>query len=176
MPADVGILATPLGAPLKRLAPLPATGEPPLHLTAPRPITHQGATVTTFSHQMFKYGGWVFDINGASRLLEEHPRTVVQTPVDDWATAYHLHLLRPGYDGPSWCPIFGPDQSHFSVERAMRTDLNRPVIIATLEFDSGPARLLIDGVHRMFRAMVEGRPTLPAHVLSIAETTAIRRH
>ncbi|WP_167368112.1 hypothetical protein [Streptomyces agglomeratus] len=43
----------------------------------------------------------------------------------------------------------------------MRTDLDQPLIIATLEFDSGPTRLLIDGVHRMYRATAEGRQTLP---------------
>lgn len=132
--------------------------------------------MTTPSRQMFKYGGWLFDTDRAMRLLEERPRAVEQTSVADWSAAYHLSLLRPDYDGPSWCPVFGPDQSHFSVEHAMRTDLDEPVIIATLEFDSGPARLLIDGVHRMYRATVEGRPTLPAHVLSIAETSTIRVH
>ncbi|MDX3204714.1 hypothetical protein ABZZ79_22075 [Streptomyces sp. NPDC006458] len=132
--------------------------------------------MTTPPRQMFKYGGWLFDTDRAMRLLEEHPRAVEQTSVADWSAAYHLSLLRPDYDGPSWCPVFGPDQSHFSVEHAMRTDLDEPVIIATLEFDSGPARLLIDGVHRMYRATVEGRPTLPAHVLSIAETATIRVH
>ncbi|MFE0774347.1 hypothetical protein [Streptomyces sp. NPDC058861] len=58
----------------------------------------------------------------------------------------------------------------------MGTDLDQPVIIALLEFDSGPAHLLIDGVHRMYRAMTEGLPTLPAYVLTIAETATIREH
>ncbi|OLO26001.1 hypothetical protein PZ61_0237110 [Streptomyces sp. MNU77] len=132
--------------------------------------------MTTPSLQLFKYGRWLFDIDGAMRLLEKRPRTAEQAPVDDWSAAYHLSLLRPDYDGPSWCPVFGPDQSHFSAEHAMGTDLSQPVIIATLEFDSGPARLLIDGVHRMYRAMVEGCPTLPAHVLTVAETATIRVH
>ncbi|MFJ5850447.1 hypothetical protein [Streptomyces sp. NPDC092903] len=73
-------------------------------------------------------------------------------------------------------PDFGPDQSHFNAEHAMRTDLDQPLIIATLEFDSGPARLLVDGVHRMYRATAEGRQNLPAHVLTIAETATIRAH
>lgn len=130
--------------------------------------------MTTPARQMFKYGCWLFDIDRAARLLKEHPRAVEQTPVADWSAAYHLSLLRPDYDGPSWCPIFGPDQSHFNAEHAMRTDLDQPVIIATLEFDSGPARLLIDGVHRMYRAAAEGRQTLPSHVLTVAETATIR--
>ncbi|MBT1189812.1 hypothetical protein HET69_39000 [Streptomyces sp. CJ_13] len=110
------------------------------------------------------------------RLLKENPRAVEQTPVADWSAAYHLSLLRPDYDGPSWCPIFGPDQSHFNAEHAMRTDLGQPVIIATMEFDSGPALLLVDGVHRMYRAMTEGIPALPAQVPTVAETAKIREH
>ncbi|MFD0437220.1 hypothetical protein [Streptomyces chartreusis] len=132
--------------------------------------------MTSPSFQTFRYGAWVFDIDLAMRLLEEHPRAVELTPVADWSAAYHLSLLKPDYDGQPWCPIFGPDQSHFNLEHAMRTDLDQPVIIATLEFDSGPARLLVDGVHRMYRAMTEGRPTLPPHVLTIAETATIRAH
>ncbi|MER5549903.1 hypothetical protein ABT072_47830 [Streptomyces sp. NPDC002589] len=132
--------------------------------------------MTAASRQMFRYGGWVFDVDRARRLLEEHPRAVEPTPVADWSDAYHLSLLRPDYDGPPWCPVFGPDQSHFNVDHAMRTDLSKPVTIATMDFDGAPALLLIDGVHRMYRAMTEGRPTLPAHVLTIAETATIREH
>ncbi|CAL9328600.1 hypothetical protein SUDANB105_00024 [Streptomyces sp. enrichment culture] len=76
-------------------------------------------------------------------------------------------------DGAPWCPIFGPDQSAFNADHALQTDLDKPVIIVTLEFDR-PAILLIDGVHRMYRAMIEGRETLPAHTLTAAETATIR--
>ncbi|MFE0774348.1 hypothetical protein [Streptomyces sp. NPDC058861] len=51
--------------------------------------------MTTSSRQMFKYGDWLFDIDRAVHLLEEHPRAVEQTPVADWAAAYRLSLLRP---------------------------------------------------------------------------------
>ncbi|WP_317447646.1 hypothetical protein [Streptomyces collinus] len=124
--------------------------------------------------QTFHYGTWVFNIDRAQRLLDERPRAVVQTPVADWVTAYHLNLLTPDYDGEPWCPVFGPDQNHFNAEHAMQTDLDRPVIIATMQFDSNPALLLIDGVHRMYRAMSEGLSTLPAHVLTADETAKVR--
>ncbi|MFF8597020.1 hypothetical protein ACF061_37550 [Streptomyces sp. NPDC015220] len=42
------------------------------------------------------------------------------------------------------------------------------------EFAGRPAALLIDGVHRMYQAMVEGRATLPAHTLTVTETASIR--
>ncbi|MFI6688433.1 hypothetical protein [Streptomyces sp. NPDC050485] len=105
-----------------------------------------------------------------------HPRAVEQTPVVNWAAAYHLSLLGPDYDGQPWCPVFGPDQFHFSVEHAMRTDLDQPVIVATMEIDGAPALLLVDGVHRVYRVVTEGIPMFPAQVLTIAETAAIREH
>lgn len=124
--------------------------------------------------QLFLYGKWLFNIDQAQALLKEHPRDVKPTSVADWAAHYQLDRLTPGYDGAPWCPVFGPDQSAFNAEHALQTDLNTPVIIATMEFDSGPAILLIDGVHRMYRAMTEGRATLPAYTLTTAETTRIR--
>jgi hypothetical protein len=124
--------------------------------------------------QLFLYGKWLFNIDQAQALLREHPRDAKPTTVADWVTHYHLHRLTPGYDGAPWCPVFGPDQSAFNAEHALQTDLDEPVIIATLEFDHGPAILLIDGIHRMYRAMTEGRATLPAYTLTTAETTRIR--
>ncbi|MGW6202123.1 hypothetical protein ACWF9B_00485 [Streptomyces sp. NPDC055089] len=124
--------------------------------------------------QLFLYGKWLFNIDEAQALLKEHPRDAEPTPVADWAANYHLDRLTPGYDGAPWCPVFGPDQSAFNAEHALHTDLSNPVIIATMEFDGHPAILLIDGVHRMYRAMTEGRATLPAYTLTTAETTRIR--
>lgn len=124
--------------------------------------------------QLFLYGKWLFNIDQAQTLLKEHPRDARPTPVADWSAHYYLDRLTPGYDGARWCPVFGPDQSAFNAEHALQTDLNKPVIIATLEFDGRPAILLIDGVHRMYRAMTEGRATLPAYTLTTAETARIR--
>lgn len=124
--------------------------------------------------QLFLYGKWLFNIDKAQTLLTEHPREAEPTPVADWSAHYHLHRLTPDYDGAHWCPVFGPDQSAFNAEHALQTDLDKPVIIATLEFDGRPAVLLIDGVHRMYRAMTEGRATLPAYTLTAAETATIR--
>ncbi|MFI6282882.1 hypothetical protein [Streptomyces sp. NPDC050988] len=124
--------------------------------------------------QLFLYGKWLFNIDKAQTLLNNHPRDAEPTPVADWVAAYHLDRLTPDYDGAPWCPVFGPDQSAFNAEHALQSDLDKPVIIATMEFDGRPAILLIDGVHRMYRAMTEGRATLPAHTLTAAETATIR--
>ncbi|MFD8670746.1 hypothetical protein ACFV1U_35905 [Streptomyces microflavus] len=124
--------------------------------------------------QLFLYGKWLFNIDQAQALLKEHPRDAQPTPVADWAAAYHLDRLTPGYDSAPWCPVFGPDQSAFSAEHALQADLDEPVIIATLVLDDSPAILLIDGVHRVYRAMTEGLAILPAYTLTTAETTRIR--
>ncbi|MFE5406818.1 hypothetical protein ACFQ9Z_37115 [Streptomyces sp. NPDC056580] len=124
--------------------------------------------------QLFCYGAWLFNIDKAQTLLKKHPRDAEPTSVADWSAHYHLHQLTPDYDGAPWCPVFGPDHSAFNAEHALQTDLDKPVIIATMEFDGRPSILLIDGVHRMYRAMIEGRATLPAHILTAAETAAIR--
>lgn len=130
--------------------------------------------MTILPVQTFGYGSWVFDIGRARTILEEQPRGTVPTSVDVWAAAYHLSLLRPDYQGEPWCPVFGPDLSHFNVEQAMQADLDTPVILATMLFNGTPAVLLVDGVQRMYRAMNENRSTLPAQILSADETTLIR--
>jgi hypothetical protein len=56
----------------------------------------------------------------------------------------------------------------------MTTDLARPVILATLRTRPGPAALLIDGIHRLYKASATGTAELPACLLTQAETLAIR--
>jgi hypothetical protein len=60
-------------------------------------------------------------------------------------------------------------------EYAMETDLTKPVLVATLEAGGEPTALFIDGVHRLYRAWREGVASLPAYVLTVAETQQIKR-
>ena len=82
--------------------------------------------------------------------------------------------LRPG--GPHTISLIGPGPD-FDPEYAMGTDLDEPVIIATITSPAGePAGpLLIDGCHRLYKAARLGREHLPSFVLTAAETLAIRR-
>lgn len=133
--------------------------------------------MTTSSRpQTFRYGNWVFNTDRALAIVQQPHHDTAPTHVADWAGAYRLNQFGPDYQGTSWCPVFGPDLSHFTVEHAMQTDLDIPVIIATMEFNGTKAVMLIDGVHRMYRAMVENRPTLPSYLLSVEETTQVRDH
>ena len=120
--------------------------------------------------QWFRFGGWLFDIDRAKTLLAERPREPQPLPVLPWVRQFGLDLL----DEPERVPILGigPD---FDREYAMTTDLTQPLIVATLHLPgSGNSSLLIDGTHRLYRAYHEDIAELPAYVLSVAESLAIR--
>lgn len=64
-------------------------------------------------------------------------------------------------------PLFDP-------VHALTADLKRPLILITLRTDDGDEfELIADGSHRLYRGFLEGHETLPAHVLTAAETQAI---
>lgn len=120
--------------------------------------------------QWFRFGLWLFDVDRAQALLDERPREPEPLPVMPWVRQFGLDLL----DEPDRVPIvgIGPD---FDREYAMTTDLTQPLIMATLHLPgSGNSSLLIDGTHRLYRAHHEDIAELPAYVLSVAESLAIR--
>jgi hypothetical protein len=120
--------------------------------------------------QWFRFGGWLFDIDQAQALLSEQPREPQQLPVMPWVRQYGLDLL----DEPGHVPLLGigPD---FDRGYALTADLSEPLIVATLHSDEhGDSSLLIDGTHRLYRAYREGTTQLPAYVLNVAESLAIR--
>jgi len=120
--------------------------------------------------QWFRFGGWIFDIDRAQTLLAEHPREPKPLPVMPWVRQFGLDLL----DEPNRVPILGVGPE-FDREYAMGTYLAEPLIVATLHLPgSGNSSLLIDGTHRLYRAYQEGVSELPAYVLDVAESLAIR--
>jgi hypothetical protein len=121
--------------------------------------------------QHFFFGAWRYDIQFAFALIQAHPRDPVQIDVADWASFYGLDAI-----GTDRIPILGPGPD-FDPAYALTTDLHVPVILATLDLDDkGRAPLLIDGTHRLYRAHTEHRTHLPAYVLDVAESLAIRNH
>jgi hypothetical protein len=120
--------------------------------------------------QWFRFGGWIFDIDQAQALLADKPRELQPLLVMPWVRQYGLDLLGE----PNRVPILGigPD---FDREYAMTTDLTSPLIVATLHLPgSGNSSLLIDGTHRLYRAYREHVTELPAYVLDVNESLAIR--
>jgi 8-oxo-dGTP pyrophosphatase MutT (NUDIX family) len=66
-----------------------------------------------------------------------------------------------------------PDWSHkinVNPEHAMRSTSDRPVYIASIPTTNGIEHLLIDGHHRMHKALHDGDKEVPAYILSPEET------
>jgi hypothetical protein len=123
--------------------------------------------------QRFVLRPWSFDVTAATALLRAAPRPPRPLPVMAWAYAYGL-LPAPG-GSPHTISLIGPGPG-FDPGYAMGTDLDEPVIIATITGPDGePAGpLLIDGCHRLYKAARLGREHLPSLVLTAGETRAIR--
>jgi hypothetical protein len=135
------------------------------------PAPHRPPSPPAKPAQWFVFGGWVFDITAAAAIIRAEPRETVSLPVEPWARAYGLD--RDGSDTAT-IPLLGPGPG-FNRAYAMTTDLTQPLIIATLPVTGDePAALLIDGTHRLFKGHATGTAELPAHVLTEAETLAIR--
>jgi hypothetical protein len=114
----------------------------------------------------------LYDIDHAACLLADAPRPARPLPVTAWARALGLDR-EPGAD-PHTIALIGPGPG-FDPAYALRTDLAQPVIIATLTpAGQRPAPLLVDGMHRLYKAHALGVAELPSWVLTAAETLAIR--
>jgi hypothetical protein len=129
------------------------------------PPTHRGC-------QVFHFAVWRWCINRAHELLEVH----------ESVATFHEHALLAGMEQfltlkPAAEGRIKLIEVEVDVEYAMtKTDLAKPIIIAPLSGPSGESLGLmpIDGWHRIYRALSEGRETLPAHVLNHAAEEAIR--
>lgn len=124
--------------------------------------------------QWFHFGPWVFSIHTAMALITATPRPARRIDVTAWAKAYGLTRLD---DPPSQTiGLISPASDGFDRDYAMSTNLTIPVIVASLPIPAQPPEaLLIDGTHRLYRAWREGVAQLPAYVLTVAETTQVRR-
>jgi hypothetical protein len=124
-------------------------------------------------NQRFYFGPWVFEIDKAQARIAEQPRDVRNLVVEAWARFYGLDDNRDDRHSVS---LIGPGPE-FNRRYAMTTDLTEPVIVAMLrsEETGEESPLLIDGTHRLFRAYQEGIAALPAYVLSVEESLAIRQ-
>jgi hypothetical protein len=117
---------------------------------------------------------WLFDVTVAAFLVRAAPRPEQTLDVEPWARAYGLLPAPAG--SPRTIPLIGPGPD-FDPQYAMGTDLDNPLIIASVTTDGTgpPYPLLIDGCHRLYKAARLGREQLPCFVLTVAETLAIRQ-
>lgn len=122
--------------------------------------------------QWFYFGPWAFSIGEADALIADQPREPDRLNVAAWADGYGLTQIDD--PDPRSISLIGPTRAGLNREYAAGADLTKPVLVATLEVDGAPTALLIDGVHRLYRAWREGVTTLPAYLLTVAETRQIK--
>lgn len=139
----------------RKRKPAPAANDP----------TNNQRPVPRHEQQLAVIGNTVLDMEAAFRLLRAKPRRTVRIDVDAWARLY-------GMDGNPNAPIrLGP---LFDPDHAVTTDLRRPLILITLGLDDGEeVQFVADGSHRLYRGYLEGYDSLPAWILTAAETDAI---
>jgi SAM-dependent methyltransferase len=96
--------------------------------------------------ERFVFGPLVFDIDKARKMggLEKNGTAAVS---------------------PNWSHKINVDP-----KAALKSKSDNPVMIAQIPTTNGPEKLLIDGHHRMHKAMTEGKPDIDAHLFSPEES------
>lgn len=132
------------------------------------PFEPSGARKEGRRNQRFVFGAFVFNVDRALAMLEGDQRDRRALEVAPWASFFGFDIT-----GEHSIALFGP--RYLDRDYAMTTDLEDPVIVATLTSSEGERfPLVIDGTHRIYRAYVEGVSTLPALVLDETESLHIR--
>jgi hypothetical protein len=104
--------------------------------------------------QLFDFGRYRYDIDAAQALLRALPRSPVQVPVATLQGFFGLGIVM------------------VAAAYAAGTDLTEPLILAPLPDVTGA--LVIDGWHRVWRALDENVPALPGYLLTADEVASIR--
>jgi len=97
--------------------------------------------------ESFVFGNMVFDIAKGSKLPGKRDSVQVS---------------------PAWSRLIKIDKKY-----ANSTDLSNPVLLGTIFLDNHEVVLLIDGHHRMAKAVEEKRPKIPAILLDFDQTMKI---
>jgi hypothetical protein len=114
------------------------------------------------------FGAFLFNVDRGLDTVTERPREARQVEVGPWARFF-------GFDVPeeAGVALFAP--KYLDPDYAMTTDLDEPVLIATLRGNEDRQfPLLIDGTHRIYKAHALGTASLPAYVLDEDESLTIR--
>ncbi|MFK0249259.1 hypothetical protein ACIQUM_31560 [Amycolatopsis azurea] len=122
--------------------------------------------------QVFHFGAWRWCVTRALELLEVHESVATFHEHASLAGMDELLPLKPAPEG-----YLKLVEVKVDIEYAMtKTDLTKPIIVALVIGLSGESLgpMVIDGWHRIYRALSEGRETLPAYLLNPAAAEAIR--
>lgn len=108
----------------------------------------------TFSYTDIDGTAYVWNVTEALRIIEESPReTMLFAPVEQGVTIAHIWERYPD----------------INEERAKTADLTRPLLFIPFQEN----HLLIDGWHRLFRAVSENVEALPCYALSPEEADSV---
>lgn len=102
--------------------------------------------------EVFRYINIDYDVTRGEELAASTP-VLNMAPDKRWLT-----------------PMVHVDKTH-----AMTTDLARPVLFAKIVLEGEVYDILIDGHHRVYKALQDGAKTVPAHKLDLKDSLAIIR-
>jgi len=98
--------------------------------------------------------GYVWNVTKALKIIKESPReTVMFAPAEQGVTIEHIRQRYPDID----------------LEKAKKTDLSQPLLFIPFQGNS----LLVDGWHRLARAVLEGVEELPCYLLTEEEADSV---
>src|SRR5213080_4731792 len=118
-------------------------------------------------HETFRFFMIHWDIVRARYLIQQTNKRLDVLPVAAAARAY-------GLDKPQ--TIDSAVRVNEQVAMSDAIDTNIPVILALIQGDEGtkPKPILLDGLHRLYKAYREGRETIPCYALTPEEEKLCR--
>ncbi len=123
-------------------------------------------------HLLFLGAGW--DVVIARWIIQQFPRQVQALDVKSWAQGYGFDAVLPPHlrrEGKVSQALVTVDLAHALSDAV---DIGQPVIAGQMALDGKIILFLLDGHHRLLKAYGLALPTLPAFLLSLAETALCR--
>ena len=105
--------------------------------------------------QTFHFGIWTYDIDKAIGILKRKPRAPVMVAVDELRSLMWMTRIDEEYAG------------------TIDLSAAEPIILAPIKKKDGIFHMVIDGWHRIAKAVASGVKEIPAYVLTMPETKRI---
>ncbi len=151
-----------------------------------RPLTRDYQALEVFRHTLpayrqqetyqFLFIRW--DIVKALYLIQKDGRETHLLHVAQTAKVFGFDKEAAQVGEQEGKPVFDSGLFYVNLETVMseQVDLDRPVILAQAQLGNKPTpqTMLIDGLHRLYKAARLGRETLPCYVLSPEEEQQCR--
>jgi hypothetical protein len=135
------------------------------------------ATLPQYRQQeKYHFLSYQWDIVRAFYLIEQRPRDPQPIHVAPCARNYGFSFFEGGAKEEETVEATGFFYVNIKTVMSDEIDLERPLLIALVKLkkDEQPAAMLIDGLHRLFKAARQGRKELPALILTPEEELLCR--